>query len=228
MMPASLASRACHTSGALCISAFVRSWFLRGPPSIMYEASVNGAPAKPISGVSPNAEVSSPIVSATAATCSSCRSGRASTSALVRTGLATTGPVPGTMSTPTPAAYSGTTMSLYRMAASTPCRRTGWSVISQARSGVRQESSIAMPARARWYSGSDRPACRMNQTGVRDGSPPRAATSRGASERSRRTETGAVFVMAFPSCHAAINVGHGVVSGARDPSCRTGLAGSCP
>jgi hypothetical protein len=38
----------------------------------------------------------------------------------VRTGSATTGPVPATISTPIPATFSGTTMSLNRMAASTP------------------------------------------------------------------------------------------------------------
>jgi hypothetical protein len=29
-----------------------------------------------------------------------------------------------------------------------------------------QQSSMGMPARTRWYSGSERPAWRMNQTGV--------------------------------------------------------------
>jgi hypothetical protein len=33
-------------------------------------------------------------------------------------------------------------------------------------SGLVHDSSIAMPSRTLWYSGSDRPACRMNQTGV--------------------------------------------------------------
>ncbi len=33
-------------------------------------------------------------------------------------------------------------------------------------SGIMQESSIAMPSRTFRYSGSERPACRMNQTGV--------------------------------------------------------------
>ena len=45
--------------------------------------------------------------------------GRAATSAAVRIGLATTGPVPGTISTSIPASFSGTTMSLNRIAAST-------------------------------------------------------------------------------------------------------------
>ena len=63
-------------------------------------------------------------------------------------------------------AFSGTTMSEKKMAASTPCRRTGWSVISTTRSGVKQDSSIAVPSRTLRYSGSERPAWRMNQTGV--------------------------------------------------------------
>ena len=68
------------------------------------------------------------------------------------------GTVPATMSTPTPAAASGTTMSLKRMAASTPCLRTGCNVISHVSSGVKQDSSMPVPARRARYSGSDRPA----------------------------------------------------------------------
>ncbi|CAO0834861.1 Coenzyme A disulfide reductase [Streptomyces microflavus] len=52
------------------------------------------------------------------------------------------------------------------LAASTLWRRTGCSVISVTSSGIMQESSIAMPSRTFRYSGSERPACRMNQTGV--------------------------------------------------------------
>ena len=70
------------------------------------------------------------------------------------------------MSRSTPTAFSGTTMSLKRIAASTPYRRTGCRVISATRSGRRQASSIAVPARTARYSGSERPACRMNHTGV--------------------------------------------------------------
>ena len=44
---------------------------------------------------------------------------------VVDTGDATTGPTPGTMSRSTPSAFRGSTMSLKRMAASTPYRRTG-------------------------------------------------------------------------------------------------------
>ena len=34
--------------------AFVRAWSLEGPPSTRYDATVNGAPANPISGVLPS------------------------------------------------------------------------------------------------------------------------------------------------------------------------------
>ena len=69
------------------------------------------------------------------------------------------------MSMPTPIATSGTTMSEKKIAASTPCRRTGCRVISVISSGVRQASSIELPARRARYSGSERPAWRMNHTG---------------------------------------------------------------
>ena len=89
-----------------------------------------------------------------------------------------TGPVPGTISTDTPAASSGTTMSEKKIAASTPWRRTGCRVISETRSGVRQAPSIVVPSRSSRYSGSDRPACRMNHTGVRLTVSDRAAETR--------------------------------------------------
>ena len=60
-------------------------------------------------------------------------------------------------------------MSEKKIAASTSCRRTGCRVISLASAGSRQASSIAVPTRASRYSGSDRPACRMNHTGRRVG-----------------------------------------------------------
>ncbi|GAA3040102.1 hypothetical protein GCM10020000_18240 [Streptomyces olivoverticillatus] len=84
----------------------------------------------------------------------------------MRIGSATTGPTPGLMSRSIPMALSGTTMSLKKMAASTPWRRTGCRVISVTRSGRMQESSMGMPSRTLRYSGSERPAWRMNQTGV--------------------------------------------------------------
>ena len=92
-------------------------------------------------------------------------SGRARTSSRVRTGWSRTGPLPGTMSTLTPASFMGMTMSEKKMPASTLWRRTGCTVISAASSGVRQASSMGMPSRTWRYSGRERPAWRMNQTG---------------------------------------------------------------
>ena len=57
-------------------------------------------------------------------------------------------------------------MSLNRIAASTSYRRSGCSVISVTSSGRVHDSSIGMPSRTSRYSGSERPAWRMNQTGV--------------------------------------------------------------
>ena len=73
-------------------------------------------------------------------------------------------------------------MSLKRMAASTPYRRTGCRVISVTRSGRAHASSIAIPVRSARYSGSDRPAWRMNQTGVCGTGSRRQASSRALSE----------------------------------------------
>ena len=58
VMSVSRASRACHSRGLPYRSAFVRSWFFDGPPSTRYDASVNGPPAKPISGVLPSSATS--------------------------------------------------------------------------------------------------------------------------------------------------------------------------
>src|SRR5258707_1238907 len=57
-------------------------------------------------------------------------------------------------------------MSLNKMAASTSYRRSGCRVISVTSSGRAQDSSMGMPSRTLRYSGSERPAWRMNQTGV--------------------------------------------------------------
>jgi hypothetical protein len=93
----------------------------------------------------------------------------------VVTGFATTGPTPGLMSRSTPTALSGSTMSEKKMAASTAYLRTGCMVISTTSSGRMHDSSIATPSRTLRYSGSERPACRMNQTGVCGTASPRAA-----------------------------------------------------
>ncbi len=84
----------------------------------------------------------------------------------MRIGSAMTGPTPPLISTSMPTALSGTTMSEKKIAASTLCRRTGCRVISLTSSGRMQASSIGMPSRTFRYSGSERPACRMNHTGV--------------------------------------------------------------
>src|SRR5690349_2664278 len=80
-------------------------------------------------------------------------------------------------------------MSENRIAASTPWRRTGCIVISQVRSGVRQACSIPVSARSARYSGSERPAWRMNQTGSRSGRSPRAAARNADSGSDRRMGT---------------------------------------
>jgi hypothetical protein len=81
------------------------------------------------------------------------------------------------MSTPTPASLRGMTMSLKKMPASTWWRRTGCSVISLAISGSRHASSMRVPTRSSRYSGSDRPAWRMNHTGARSPRWPRYAST---------------------------------------------------
>jgi hypothetical protein len=81
---------------------------------------VNGAPAKPISGVAPSSPTRLRTASVMYGTSSGVSSGRRSRSAAVRNGCATTGPVPGTMSRSTPTALSGTTMSEKKIGASTP------------------------------------------------------------------------------------------------------------
>ncbi len=137
---------------------------------------MNGAPAKPISGTSPSSRTSIETASVTGETCAGSSGFMPSTSATDRIGCSITGPTSGTMSRPIPAAFSGTTMSENRIAASTPCLRTGCRVISQTSSGSKQASSIRCWARRARYSGNDRPACRMNHTGTRCGvRPPTAA-----------------------------------------------------
>ncbi len=72
-------------------------------------------------------------------------------------------------------------MSANITAASTRCRRTGWSVTSAVSSADWLISKNAWRSRMARYSGSERPACRMNQTGVRSvGSRRAARTSSGS------------------------------------------------
>ena len=61
---------------------------------------------------------------------------------------------------------NGVVMSANRMAASTPRRRTGWRVTSAHSAGSRVISRSVACSRIFRYSGSARPAWRMNQTGV--------------------------------------------------------------
>ena len=76
-------------------------------------------------------------------------------------------------------------MSANITAASTSWRRTGWSVTSAHSSGCSQTSKSAWRSRIARYSGSERPAWRMNQTGVRSTGSRRAARTRSGSTRPR-------------------------------------------
>ena len=119
-MPAIFSISADHTSGAPNIIALVLACSFDGPPSTRYDATVNGAPANPISGVLPSSPTRPWTARVMNGTCSGVRSGIAATSSSVRTGWATTGPTPGLMSRSTPTALSGSTMSEKKIAASTP------------------------------------------------------------------------------------------------------------
>ena len=120
-----------------------------------YEASVNGAPAKPMSGTRPpRARRTRRTVSNTNPTASRTSTGfRRATSSALRTGRWICGPSPRANSRPTPSGSSTSKMSANRMAASTPSRSTGWRVTSHAASGVLQRSRNAYRARKARYSG---------------------------------------------------------------------------
>ena len=72
-------------------------------------------------------------------------------------------------------------MSANNTAASTLWRRTGCSVTSAHSSGEPATSKNEWRSRIARYSGSDRPAWRMNQTGVRSTGSRRAARTRSGS-----------------------------------------------
>ena len=72
-------------------------------------------------------------------------------------------------------------MSANITAASTSWRRTGCSVTSAHSSGVPVTSQKEWRSRIARYSGSDRPAWRMNHTGVRSTGSRRAARTRSGS-----------------------------------------------
>ncbi len=50
----SVSISSCHSAGCPCISALLRAKSLVGRPSMRYEATVNGAPAKPSTAVRPS------------------------------------------------------------------------------------------------------------------------------------------------------------------------------
>src|SRR5262245_31028941 len=150
------------------MSALVFAKLFECPPSMAYDASVNGAPAKPMSGTRPRS--SDCIWRIAASTCPSAsrdsKCFRRSMSAASLIGRSICGPSPLMKSNGSPIGSSGRSKSENRIAASTSMRRIGWSVTSVARSGWRQISSSECRARKARYSAMYRPACRMNQTGV--------------------------------------------------------------
>ena len=73
-------------------------------------------------------------------------------------------------------------MSEKKIAASTPYRRTGCMVISTTMSVRKHDSSIGTPSRMARYSGNERPAWRMNQTGTWSTGSPRQARRKALSE----------------------------------------------
>ena len=80
-----------------------------------------------------------------------------------------------------PIPSTGVMMSANITAASTSWRRTGCSVTSAQSSGVSATSKNACRSRIARYSGSERPAWRMNHTGVRSTGSRRAARTRSGS-----------------------------------------------
>ena len=84
-------------------------------------------------------------------------------------------------------------MSAKSTAASTSWRRTGCSVTSAQSSGVPATSKNEWPSRIARYSGSERPAWRMNHTGVRST----------CSRRAARTRSGAVTAYTSPAMNAS-------------------------
>src|SRR3954454_5454495 len=151
------------------MQAFVWTKSRVGFPSMRYPATVNGPPAKPMTALSAascsRTSRTASRMNGTASSGSGTR--RRSTSAPVRTGSAMTGPTFSTSSTPTPLPMTGSMMSANMTAASTPWARTGCSVTSAQRSGWRQTEKRSWCFRSSRYSGSERPAWRMNQIGVR-------------------------------------------------------------
>ena len=152
--------------GSACISDLSRIASRDDRPSTRYDARVNGAPANPISGTV-DSRLTIRMASRSGPTATSGSNGRSrSTSSRERIGRSITGPTPSTISTSMPIPASGVVISANRIAASTPRRRTGWSVTSAHRAASRVISTSVARARIARYSARDRPAWRMNQTGV--------------------------------------------------------------
>ena len=142
--PAIRSQKRCHAAGWPYISALVCAKLFEWPPSIAYDASVNGAPAKPISGTRPPQRLLD-LADRLEHVAELPRAARTRASApgrlRVRSGLSIAGPSPLMKSKGMPIGSSGSSRSENRIAASTSMRRTGCSVTSVARSGVRQISS---------------------------------------------------------------------------------------
>ncbi len=109
----SVSISSCQSTGCPCMSALLRAKSLVGRPSMRYDATVNGAPAKPSTAVRPSS--SRRIIrmaskrSGVANSASTTR--RACTAAASRTGSWMTGPRPGSMLNGTPMPNSGSMMS---------------------------------------------------------------------------------------------------------------------
>ncbi len=109
----SVSISSCHSAGSPYISALLRAKSLVGRPSMRYEATVNGAPAKPSTAVRPSSSRRISRIaskrSGVASSASTMRSAR--TAAASRTGSWMTGPSPGSMLKGTPMPNSGSMMS---------------------------------------------------------------------------------------------------------------------
>jgi hypothetical protein len=145
-----------HAPSSLNISCLVCAYSFEPPPSITYDASVNGAPAKPISGTSAfSSRRTKRIVSITKPSDSraSIVSRTASTAFAERIGSLIFGPSSLVNSKPMPSGLSTSRMSANKIAASTPSCSTGSSVTCAAtseRSHISMKLSFSRSAR---YSG---------------------------------------------------------------------------
>src|SRR5712691_9228898 len=148
----------------------------------MYDASVNGAPAKPISGIGGLSWARAMVIawSTKGSDSAGSTSRKRSTSSSVRMGLCSTGPSPALNANCMPIGSRSSRISAKIIAASTPRRSTAMTVTSAASSGVLQSSKKATFARSWRYSGIYRPAWRMSHTGVYGVGSRRQARSRGA------------------------------------------------